>query len=166
MTSCSIYRDQLADAALGERISDQLTMHLRDCHGCRVELELQRAIAQRMDAVVNQLVREQPPWQLLPSTLASVRRVKRPLPWTRAWPAAIGTALAASIIGVTIGVREIHPAATLGTDAARLAAWHSPTGALLQPRDSVLQTPLRDVWFDPKPKTLHSQHTPGGTYGA
>jgi hypothetical protein len=166
MTECSLLRDDLTDAALGEPISNELRIHLLECSACAIELERQRELGRRMDVVITRVAREQPPTALLPRTIAATQRAPRRL-WTRAWTsAALGTALAASIIGVTIGVRTLHPPPTLDADAARLAAWHSPTGALLVPRDSVLQAPLRDSWFDPTPQPLHSQRTPGGSYGA
>jgi anti-sigma factor RsiW len=168
MTACKALREDIDDAALGERISDELQVHLRDCTACTMDLERRRALAGRMDAAVHRFVREQPPAQLLSSTIASVRRAQPSRPWTRVWPpAAIATALVASIIGVTIGVHAIHPATTRGADAPTLATWHSPTAELLDERGSILEAPLRDRWFDPRPQNFHSQRKAlGETHGA
>jgi hypothetical protein len=167
MTMCSVLLEDLTDAALGERISDELNVHLRHCRACTTELERRRDLARRMDTVVTRLVREQPPSELLPRALASVRRAGPRRTWAGGWPrAAIGAALAAGVVGATIGLHALYPAPAPAPDVARLASWHSPTQGLLDPHDSVLQTPLRDPWFDPKTQPAHSHLTPGGTQRA
>ena len=164
---CADLRDELAGVALGESPSDDVRIHLRDCSACTEELARQRALVQRMDAAVNVSVREQPPAQLLASTLAAVRSSEQPRPWTLLWPrAAMGAALAVLVLCAVFGLRTLRSPATLGSDATQLTAWRSPTGMLLLPRGNVLDTPLRDRWFDLKTTTSHSQRSPGGTYGA
>jgi anti-sigma factor RsiW len=163
VSPCTVNRDELAEVALGTPASEGLFIHLQQCCACATELERQRALARRMDVAVKALVCSQPPRQLLASITARVRS-ERPWPWSRAWPGgAVGAVFAVSLVALILGLRTMQPQATSGSSAAALTAWRSPTGALLQTRGSVLETPFHDVWFDVGPPRSRPQPMPGGT---
>jgi anti-sigma factor RsiW len=165
MNHCEAMSDELIEVALGRPASEALRTHLEECSACAAELERQRALAGRMDAAVNALVRSQPPSRLLASIAARARNTPQTQRWNRALPrAAVVAALVASIAGLIFGFRAMHPAATPASSTAALAAWRSPTAVLLKPRGSVLHAPLRDIWFDPKLSPSRSQRTQGDTH--
>jgi len=164
VSPCSIDRRELAEVALGASASKRLSTHLQQCSACAAELERQRALVQRMDVAVKALAGSQPPPRLLASITARARCDERPRQWSRAWPRAIaGAAFAASLGGLIFGLRTLETPATSGSDAVSLTAWRSPTATLLKPRGSILDAPLRDVWFDLESRPSRSQPTPGGT---
>jgi anti-sigma factor RsiW len=155
MSRCAA-RNELAEVALGAAPSEALSLHLSECRACAAELERQRALARRMEVAVNALARSQVPSRLFESITARARSTQRSQPWSGAWRgAALGAALAASAIGLIFALRA--PQSPVKPDAASaLAAWRSPTGALLEPRGSVLASPLYDVWFRVEPRLSRS----------
>jgi hypothetical protein len=162
-----VYRDELADVALGMPASDTFATHLRACRECAAQLEQQRAIVQRMDLTVNALVRSEPSPALIGSITARARRSERPRAWRSAWPrAAMAVACAVAVCGVFFGLHTFQPPAPAVSAAAALTAWRSPTSALLKPHGSVLEAPLQDIWFDLKPRHVRSQRTSGETHDA
>jgi len=149
--------DELADIAIGGTASQGASDHLSECAACAAELERYRALARRMDAAVNALVRSQPSSRLLQRVAAWAESTERPQPPRRAWTGvAAGAALAASLIALMFGLRASRPPMTPGADSAALAAWRSPTSALLKPHGTVLEAPLHDAWFnvDQRPSRL------------
>jgi anti-sigma factor RsiW len=164
MNRCAAMSEELTEVALGRRASEALSSHLEECRACAAELERQRVLGQRMDAVVGALVRVEPPERLLEDITARARSA-RVQPWS--WPRAViavGAAIAASV-AVVFGLRGLQPHTTPGPSVVALTAWRSPTASLLEPQGSVLQAPLRDVWFDPGPRPSHSEPSPGETHG-
>jgi len=151
--------DELADIAVGGTASQAASDHLRECAVCVAELERYRVLARRMDAAVNALVRSQPPSRLLQRVTARAGSAERPQPSRGAWPGvAVGAALAASVIALMFGLRAPQPPMTPDADAGALAAWRSPTSALLKPHGIVLEAPLHDAWFnvEPRPSRLRT----------
>lgn len=162
-----MYGDELDEVALGKPASDEFSAHLRACRDCAGQLERRRALAQRMDAAVNALVRCEPSPALLASITARVRRTEPARPWFEAWPrAAIGAAVAVAVFGVLFGLRTMQSPPPAASAAAALTAWRSPTSALLKPHGSVLDAPLHDLWFDPEPRHTRLQRTSGETHDA
>jgi len=164
VSPCAVRRDELAQVALGNPPSEELSTHCQQCTACAAELERLRVLVRRMDVAVKALANSQPRSVLLANITARVRSGEPPRPWSGPWPrAAVGAVFAVSVLGLIFGLRTIAPAPTSGSDAAALTAWRSPTGALLEPRGSVLEAPLHDVWFDLEPRTARSHPTPGDT---
>lgn len=166
MSSCVGFGEDLAEVALGRRPSDALSRHIWECHACASELTRLRALAQRLDAAVSATVQADPPPMLLAQIRERVRNAPAPALWRVAWPrAAVGLAVAASVIGLAFGLRAMRPpSAMTGPDVSALAQWHSPTAALLSSRGSVLEAPLPDAWFDVEMSPSRTKPTPGGTH--
>lgn len=163
MSRCAELRDELADVALGGQAGDGLSSHLAQCPACVAELERQRALVQRMDAAVRALVQAQPPARILEGVAARVRGAQ-PQPWRRPWIGiAAGAAIAASV-AIIFGLRALQPQ-TPASNIVALETWRSPTASLLESHGSVLQAPLRDVWFDFASKPSHSEPSPGESHG-
>lgn len=155
MIPCAAMNDELIGVSLGEVASETLSIHLTECRACASKLERQRVLAQRMDGAVNALVRAEPPSRLLESISARFRSGQRPRTWTGARPeVAVGAALAASVIGLMLGLRAPQPPVTPAAPVA-LTAWRSPTDALLESRGSVLEVPLNNVWLNLEPRPSH-----------
>lgn len=154
MNDCGAMNAELAEVALGNAASKEFDTHLRECPACTAELERRRALARRMDAAVNVLVRAEPPSRLLESINLRARSTRRRQQWIGPWQrVALGAVLVAGVIGLMFGLRGLQPPVARGADVAALTAWRSPTRMLLQRRGSVLDVPLDRVTFAVKPRS-------------
>jgi anti-sigma factor RsiW len=146
MNACHSVASALDDAALGAPASRALATHLVTCAACAAHLERRRALAQRIDRMVGDIVRAEPPAGFA-ERVAARRSAAQPRRWSRVWliaPAGLALAAALLIFVTTIGgVRGTPPVASV----AAISTWRSPTASLLVSRSSVLGTPftLRDV---------------------
>jgi len=166
VSRCAGHKEELAEVAVGKPASDALNIHFQECRACAAELERQRALVRRMDVAVRAIVCSPAPPELFASIAARVRSTEQSWRWRGAWQGAAVGAVFALCIGLIFGLRAMQLPATSGSNAAALTAWHSPTSALLESRDSILEAPLHDVWFDLEPRTFHSRPTPGDTHDA
>jgi anti-sigma factor RsiW len=171
MSRCDALRGELADAALGQPVSEPLRSHLGECDICAAELQRQRALVQRMDAAVGRLVRAEPPAKLLKAVRERTRRAgplageARPRSWSRQRVGIAAGAAIAACLAIAVGVNVLRPHGTPVSSAIAVTAWRSPTAVLLEPRGSVLHAPLRDIWFDLGSGLSHSKPSPGETHG-
>jgi hypothetical protein len=162
MNQCEMMIDALNDAALGLEPSEPLRVHLARCSVCTAELGRRRVLLQRIDAAVSAIADAPPASQLPERITARIRCAPQTKPSNGLWPKiTLGAALAACVAGLIFGLRSIPPPAGRGQELSALSAWHSPTAALMDSRDSVLAAPLRDTWFDFGPGTSHLRPTPG-----
>jgi hypothetical protein len=171
MSRCDALRDDLADAALGQPVSEALHSHLGECQVCAAELQRQRALVQRIDASVGRLVRAEPPAKLFDAVRERAQGAgpldleARPRSWSRRWVGIAAGAAIAACLAIAVGVNVLRPHAPPVSSAVAVTTWRSPTAALLEPRGSVLRAPLRDTWFDLGAGQSHSKPSPGGTHG-
>ncbi|HMD02513.1 MAG TPA: hypothetical protein VKG44_06050 [Candidatus Baltobacteraceae bacterium] len=163
MNACATMRDDLSGVALGAPASAKVSAHLRECAACAADLERQQALALRLEGAVKALVRSDPPVWLAARIAAQARSAARPSHGGRA-RAVIGTALAAAVAGLIIDFHADHAIPALAPEAAALIAWRSPTDSMLHLRGSVLDAPLRDVWFDSIRRPSPREPTSGDTH--
>jgi hypothetical protein len=128
MTGCAEWRDAVAACALGDAAIPALAAHLAICPACAGALRETRQAAARMNEALRRRAAVEPPFHGPDRVMARVRERNRAgTNWWWKWAAA--GSLAAIPIAITLWMRRPPPPA----DVAPLAAWRSPTDALLRP---------------------------------
>lgn len=128
MTGCAEWRDAIAGCALGDALEPALAAHLAVCPGCADALRESEAMAARMNEALYRLAAVEPPLYGPDRVMARVSELDRArtIRWWK-W-VAVGS-VAAILIAIVLWTRRPPPQ----PDLAALAAWRSPTEALLQP---------------------------------
>jgi predicted anti-sigma-YlaC factor YlaD len=120
VNACSTFADLLDDAASGAPPAAELVAHLRGCEACRSALERKRALMQRIDDAVRDIV----------AGIGAPQRRRRP-----GILRAAGLAAAAALVLAAIGFAW-H--ATHATAQVSIETWRSPTADFLRPTVSIL----------------------------
>jgi len=137
MSACAAFRPELIDVALGVPPHGALRAHLATCTACAAALAECRSALARIDETVRESVAAEPLAGLTERILARTGHVPAPRAFAGWLPLATAAALVA---GIAIATEGFHDG---GTSAAHsLAAWRSPTRALLLSHESVVDTPL------------------------
>lgn len=128
MTGCAEWKDAVADCALGDAAEPALAAHLAVCPGCADALRESQTVAARMNEALYRRAAVEPPFYGPDRVMARVsgRNRARTIRWWK-W-AAVGS-MAAILIAIVLWTQRPPPQ----TDLAALAAWRSPTEALLRP---------------------------------
>jgi len=163
MNDCPRFGEELSDVALGRAPSDALCEHLAQCSACTAQLERRCALAARMDAAVQALVRAQPSGRS--EDIAARARVAQPQAQNRQWPVLVAGAAIAASLALIFGLRMLPPHSPSTANIVGLMQWHSPTASLLEPQGSILHAPLRDRWFAPATTPSHFEPSPGDRDG-
>lgn len=141
MTSCSNFRDQLLDAALGAAASPELESHLAGCQACTTALAELRSASLQMDEGVRELVRNIEP---SPAFRARVLSALMARSARRRWRPVWATAIAAGVLVAAVATFIPRPGPAVFVPAGSLSRWHSPTASLLRfPAEEYLQSPPR-----------------------
>ncbi|HEY6971479.1 MAG TPA: hypothetical protein VJA94_19880 [Candidatus Angelobacter sp.] len=133
--TCAKWRDQLLEAALGEKASHELDAHLSWCGNCATELTRLRGCCERLDARLPSLAGAEPSADLTNRILASTRSAAAREHasvwrlWTIAGAAAV--VLFAAMIGWILS-QQTNPLDAAPSGAIALAHWQAPTDVLLQ----------------------------------
>jgi anti-sigma factor RsiW len=137
--------DGLIDVALGQPPPDDVRAHLRSCAACRAALDRHRATIARADRVLRETVAQQPPAGLVAriTAAASAQRARARFgSWVRA-------GVAAALVAGIAWAMESHALVRTAVPAGSIVSWHSPTQALLQSRESIVDAPFRDSVLAP-----------------
>jgi hypothetical protein len=135
MNGCTEWMDAIADAAWGDASGPALVKHLAVCPGCAAALRDARAKASRIDQALKRQVAVDPPSfgpDRVMARAGELNRARAPRRW---WTWAAFAGAAAMFVLVVLWTARPKPKA----DVAALAAWRSPTQALLRP-------PVGMVW--------------------
>jgi hypothetical protein len=151
MTGCAEWRDAVADCALGVAAEPALAAHLAVCRGCADALRESQAAAARMNEALHRRAAVEPPFYGPDRVMARVGARNRA--GTRGWWrwAAVGSVL---VVSMAIIMWMRRPTPQTDVPVATLAAWRSPTQALLRPPVGAAwnTTPrLGEGFFDVKP---------------
>jgi hypothetical protein len=173
MSPCTEHAAEIADVALGAAPGPALRRHLDECAPCAQGLARQRALARRLDAAVDLLVRAEPPPELAGRIVTRVRLTDSARPgFRKARPAIriarpttlIWATLAAVVLAAFFLVRSVLPPTSNSTaNAAAIVHWHSPTSSLLESRISVRMQP-HSLHVTPTQPHSHATHLIGATH--
>jgi hypothetical protein len=126
MNGCSSWQDAMADCALGQLPEPGFAAHLAICPRCEKALRDSRAMAARIDEVLDRSAAVEPPLYGPERVLA---RIHAQMDTRARWRwAAVGSAVLAVLISAVLWVRPAPE-----PDAGALSTWRSPTQALLRP---------------------------------
>ena len=142
--TCAKWRDQLLEAALGEKASDELDTHLSRCGDCAAELTRLHARRERLDALLPSLGGAEPSADLTNRILGATRSAA-PREHARVWPLSVIAGAAAVIVFAVmitwILSRPKSPLESASPGTIALAHWQAPTDVLLQvPNQGVLNS--------------------------
>jgi anti-sigma factor RsiW len=173
MSPCTQHAAEIADVALGATPGPALSLHLDECPACTRELARQRALARRIAAAVNALVRAEPPSDLAARIVTRLRvndsassAFRKPRPAIRnARPTIlVGATLAAAVLAAFFLLRSVLPPnSNSNTNAAAIVHWHSPTSSLLESRISVRMQP-HSLRVTPAKPHSHATNDIGATH--
>jgi anti-sigma factor RsiW len=137
VSECDAFGSDVREVALGRTPHGALRVHLSTCSSCAATLAEMRAVLARIDATVHESVAAEPLAGLSERVLARIERA----PAARAFAGWARLAASAALVaGIAIATEAFHGGGASG--ARSLAAWHSPTSALLQAHESVIDAPL------------------------
>ena len=142
--SCAKWKDQLLEAALSEKASQELEAHLSRCGDCAAELTSLRDRRERLDALLPSLAGAEPSADLTNRILSATRfaAAREHASVLQLW--VIAGAAAVIIFAVMIGWilrRQTNPLDTAPSGAIALAHWEAPTDVLLRvPNQGVLNS--------------------------
>jgi anti-sigma-K factor RskA len=150
MSACKQWKEQLIEAALGEKLSHEFETHLKTCADCSVALADTKARAARLDAAVTELSAMPAPSAGFDARLSERIAENREKgswsgwlwePQVRMRIAAVGV-ICAAVVGVTAGpkIYEEWHGQRMDQPVVTISTWRSPTESLLHTPDSDLLT--------------------------
>jgi anti-sigma factor RsiW len=142
MAACSIWKDPLLEAALGDAPADELAEHLKSCPGCAGALAELRARRERLDQVLPLVARgAELPADFRARVLAAAETNEPRWDWWRRGRVLAGAAVITASIVVAILVQRhgAPPAQDLDVAAMeKMTHWRAPS-------DVFLETPGREI---------------------
>jgi anti-sigma factor RsiW len=127
MKGCANWQDAISNCALGRTPEADFAVHLATCPQCEKALRQGRAIAGRMEEMLQRSAAVEPPRLGPERVMRLIHEQAKIGGWWR-W-ASVGSAALAVSIMMAIWVRRPAPEA----DVSALSRWRSPTQALLRP---------------------------------
>lgn len=167
MTDCNRYRERIDDAAASGVTSDDLAAHVRECAACASALEHKCALLARADVVARAWMAAPQPAGMMERLLARIGAGGTADIASSGWRMALAAVSVAAAAVIVVAVAEVAQhlsfSSTQQLVAGKLADWHSPTAALLQPSSSVLDLQMPGRLLD-RPRPAHPDPRPGGDH--
>jgi hypothetical protein len=156
MKGCAIWRDAVADCALGIVQDPAFAAHIEGCPGCAEALRESQVAAARMNAALARRATVEPPSYGPERVMARIGK-GNPARTNWWWGWAAVASMAAILIAIVLWTRRPPPQA----DVTALVTWRSPTEALLRPPVAAAWNTvprLGEGFFEVKP--LGETHAP------